>query len=99
MLSVRPPVHHRGVHCHSHLALAWAAKKGISTTLTKALAAGASPNYVFHLEVKDETWGLLGQVENAAKAWRNQDPNYWLAITASSELIYRDLFVGNGRRR
>ncbi|KAK4149947.1 hypothetical protein C8A00DRAFT_18441 [Chaetomidium leptoderma] len=80
---VDPVLYGRGIQCHSHLPLAWAAKFGVPSTLRKALAAGASPNHSFRAAVSHEVWELANDMHQASRDWSNNEPTYWPPMDSS----------------
>jgi hypothetical protein len=75
--AIGPILYDRGVKCHSHLPLLWAAKFNLPGTLAGALAAGADPNHSFTYPVSRKVWDLANDTHHASRAWANHEPTYW----------------------
>jgi ankyrin repeat protein len=85
----------RAAKHHASLALSWAAKRGYTGTLTKALAAGAPPDQKIRLQMTRDLWIYANETQHAAMMWDNKDPEYWPAWSNHLE----DYFKGSSQDR
>ena len=66
--AANPFLYRRAAQCEDARALAWAANRGLLTTLRMALAAGADPNYEFVERVPEDEWERVSAAARADAA-------------------------------
>jgi hypothetical protein len=88
--AINPLLYDRGIQCHAHLPLLWAAKVGEPGTLPKALAAGADTNHTVRTRVSQKLWSLANDTLEASREWANDEPSYWSPLNQARAASLND---------